>query len=438
MKLPMAILACVLVSTAVPPRAAAQQPGSGGTAQQPASGGTGGSDTSQPGRSLDLNIWLGLGHLQQIVHGGQDPNGIHAAADADNSHAQLGMSAAFSRRRQRLAISADAESAVRAESAAVRPWALDHRAAVRVVFSVTDRTLLEVTEAAKYTAINPFVGTPLTPVMTAASESVTPLGLGHSFPIAQALTSSTSTAVTHTLSRRLALVFTQGFVFTDGDEGGALRAHSGGARFERTLSRYQTLRLGYRLTGAIYDPKNRRYLFTHDIDGGVEYKRGLPFSPRTTLRAGTGTSMVTDRGRRTFRVLADASMEHTLARMWLLRLDFSRPVQVVEGLTAPVVSSSVTAKVAGTVNRRHGVIALASYSDGSVSLDYTRLTSVTSYSSAFRWQSTVTRRLSFNAEVFHGRARFGRGVVTLPGVPRDSEQLGVRVFVSLWRPLIRD
>ena len=35
MKLLMTILACVLVSTAVPPRAAAQQPGSDGTAQQP-------------------------------------------------------------------------------------------------------------------------------------------------------------------------------------------------------------------------------------------------------------------------------------------------------------------------------------------------------------------------------------------------------------------
>ena len=148
--------------------------------------------------------------------------------------------------------------------------------------------------------------------------------------------------------------------------------------------------------------------------------------------------MVNDRARRTFRVLADASIEHPLSRLWLLRFAFSRPVQVVEGLTAPVVSSSVTLRVAGTLTRRHGVLAIASYSDGSVSLDYSRLDSVTSYSSAFRWQSTVTRSLAFNAEAFHGRARFGRAVATLPGVPRDSEQLGVRVFVSLWRPIIHD
>ncbi len=336
----MTILACVLLSGAVPPGAAAQQPGAVGT---------GSGDTSQPGRALDLNIWLGSGHLQQIVHGGQDVSVTNPSVGADNSHGQFGLSATFSRRRQRLAISAEGESAVRSESAAQRPWALDHRGTVRVAFSVTDRTLLEATQAAKYTAVNPLVGTPVTPVTTANSESVTPLGFGHGFPIAQALTSSTSTVVTHALSRRSALVFTQGFVYSDGDEGGALSAHSGGARFERTLSRYQTLRLGYRLTGAIYDPRNRRYLLSHDIDGGVEYKRGLPFLPRTTLSAGTGTSMVTDRARRTLRVLADASMEHTLSRMWLLRFDFSRPVQVVEGLTAPVVSSSVTLKVAGTV-----------------------------------------------------------------------------------------
>jgi hypothetical protein len=124
--------------------------------------------------------------------------------------------------------------------------------------------------------------------------------------------------------------------------------------------------------------------------------------------------------------------------MWLLRLDFSRPMQVVEGLTAPVVSSQLALRLAGTLGRRHGLLATASYSDGSVSLDSSRLASVISYSSAVRWQATVTKALAFNAEAFHGRARFGPEVIALPGVPRDSEQLGVRVYVSLWRPIIRD
>jgi hypothetical protein len=416
-------MVCLLTIALLPTRAAAQ--------------GTGTSASSQPGRTLDLNIWMGGGHHGRIIHGGQDVNGMDPSVDADNSNGQFGLGAAFSRRRQRLAINVDAESAFRADSAARRLWALDHRGAVRMAFSLTRSTLVEVSQAAKYTAVNPLVGTPVTPGLTEA-ESAVPLGLGHTFPIAQALTTSTATVVTHAMSRRSTMVFTQGFAYTDGDDGGALRAHSGGARFERGLNRHQTLRLGYRLTAAIYDPKNRRYLQSHDIDAGVEYKRGLPFSRGTTLRATTGTAFVTDRDRRTFRVLADASLEHTMSRSWQARLDFSRPVQVVEGLTAPVVSSSVTMRVAGNLNRRHGVLATASYSDGNVSLDYSRLASVMSYSSAFRWQATLTRSLSFNAEAFHGRSRFGPEVATLPGVPRDSEQLGVRVFVSLWRPLIRD
>jgi hypothetical protein len=396
----------------------------------------GGSGASQPGRSLDLNIWMGAGHQARIVHGGQDASAFDPSVDADNSNGQLGLGLAFSRRRQRLAISAEGESAFRADSAARRLWALDHRGAMRVSFSMTNRTLVEVSQAAKYTAVNPLVGTAVG--VAPDAESVAPLGFGHMFPIAQALSTSTSTVVTHALSRRSTLVFTQGFAYADGDDGGAVSAHSGGARFERGLNRQQTLRLGYRLTAAVYDPANRRYLQSHDIDAGVEYKRGLPFSRGTTLRATTGTALVTDRDRRTFRVLADASLEHVLSRTWQARLDFSRPVQVVEGLTAPVVSSSVTLRVAGSLGRRQGVLATASYSDGSVSLDYSRLASVTSYSSAFRWQATLTRSLALNAEAFHGRSRFGPEVATLPGVPRDSEQLGVRVFVSLWRPLIRD
>jgi hypothetical protein len=428
MKALLTAMVCLLTIALLPTRAAAQATGGAGTS---------GSGGLAPGRSLDLNIWMGAGHHGRIIHVGQDVNGLDPSVDADNSHGQFGLGAAFSRRRQRLGINVDAESAFRADSAARRLWALDHRGAVRVAFSMTSRTLIEVSQAAKYTAVNPLVGTPVSPGSTEADNAI-PLGLGHTFPIAQALTTSTATVVTHAMSRRSTLVFTQGFAYTDGDDGGALRAHSGGARFERGLNRHQTLRLGYRLTAAIYDPQNRRYLQSHDIDAGIEYKRGLPFSRGTTVRATTGTALVTDRDRRTFRVLADASLEHTLSRSWQARLDFSRPVQVVEGLTAPVVSSSVTMRVAGSLNRRHGVLATASYSDGSVSLDYSRLASVMSYSSAFRWQAALTRALSFNAEAFHGRSRFGPEVATLPGVPRDSEQLGVRVFVSLWRPLIHD
>jgi hypothetical protein len=427
MKAPFTAMVCLLALALLPARAAAQAAGGAGT----------GAAAAEPGRSLDLNIWMGAGHHGRIIHGGQDVSGLDPSVGADNSHGQFGLGAAFSRRRQRLGINVDAESAFRADSAARRLWALDHRGAVRVAFSVTKSTLVEVSQGAKYSAVNPLVGTPVAPGPTDA-ESAVPLGLGHTFPIAQALTTSTATVVTHAMSRRSTLVFTQGFAYTDGDDGGALRAHSGGARFERGLNRHQTLRLGYRLTAAVYDPQNRRYLQSHDIDAGVEYKRGLPFSRGTTVRATTGTALVTDRDRRTFRLLADASLEHTLSRSWQARLDFSRPVQVVEGLTAPVVSSSVTMRVTGNLNRRHGVLATASYSDGSVSLDYSRLASVMSYSSAFRWQAALTRALSFNAEAFHGRSRFGPEVATLPGVPRDSEQLGVRVFVSLWRPLIRD
>jgi hypothetical protein len=422
----MALFVSALALTVGPSNAVAQQGG-------PAAGG----GSAEPGRSLDLNIWLGSGHHERIIHGSQDVTTIDPSVGADNSHGQFGINAAFSRRRQRLVIDASAESAARAESAGARSWAADHRGTLHVVFSPTNRTKVEATQAAKYAAINPLVGRSLTPG-SIEPETATTTTLGHSFPIAQAFTSATSAVVTHTLSRRSALVFTQGFAYSDGDEGGALVGHSGGARFERSLNRNQLLRLGYRLTAAIYDPVNRRYLQSHDIDAGVEYKRGLPFSPHTTLRAGTGASMVSDRDRRTFRMLADASLEHTLSRSWEARIDFSRPVQVVEGLTAPVISSSVTARLSGSLTRRHGVFATATYSDGSVSLDYTNLASVTSYSSSFRWQSTMSKSLAFNAEVFHGRAKFGQEVAVLPSVPRDSEQLGVRFYISLWRPLIHD
>src|SRR5688572_29186710 len=200
MKVLLTLLVSVLaIAVQTPAAAAAQQ-----------AGGAGGSDSSDPGRSLDLNIWMGAGHHGRIVHGGQDVSGLDPSVGADNSHGQFGLGAAFSRRRQRLGINVDAESAFRADSAARRLWALDHRGAVRVAFSVTKSTLVEVSQGAKYSAVNPLVGTPVAPGTTDA-ESAVPLGLGHTFPIAQALTTSTATVVTHAMSRRSTLVFTQGF-----------------------------------------------------------------------------------------------------------------------------------------------------------------------------------------------------------------------------------
>src|SRR5688572_19031938 len=123
------LLVWLLAMTAVPAAAAQQAGASSGTS---------------PERSLDLNIWMGAGHHERIVKGGQDVTTLDPTAGADNLNGQFGLGATFSRRRQRLQVSADGETAFRADSAARRLWALDHRGAVRVAFRLTNRTLVDV------------------------------------------------------------------------------------------------------------------------------------------------------------------------------------------------------------------------------------------------------------------------------------------------------
>jgi hypothetical protein len=396
----------------------------------------GGTGASNNGRSLDLTGWLGSGFDARSARWAAESVGIDPALTADNAHAQAGLGLSFTRTRPRTLFSADLQSGLRGNSATVRPLTSDHRGTLAFGLSLSRRTRVDVRQMVKYAAVNPFAA--LSSAATDDLVDVTPPGSSQPYLLRQALSAVTGTVVSHTLGRRTTAVATHSYGYTQGDFGGALESHSVGGRLDRRVNGSMTARFGYRLTNATYDPLSRKFLKTHDIDTGIDYRRQLPFSRRTSITASTGTSIVDDRDLRTVRVIGDVTLLHPISRSWIARVTYSRPVQVMEGMAAPLVSNAIGGVLAGDVGRRHRLVATADYFKGYVSLARSSATSVEGASALVRWRAGLSRRLAINTEAFGGKLRFGRDVATVSGVAPDSMQFGIRAFISFSRSLLID
>jgi hypothetical protein len=351
--------------------------------------------------------------------------------EPDSANGQAGLGVSFSRTRERLSFTGGAVGGARRDTATVRPWSADYQGRFALGLSMSRRTRAEVRQLATYASINP-----LAPITAAAAPDVVfvPAGNSQAFSLQQALTSVTDTTVTHNVSRRTAFVITHGYNETRGGRAFSARAQSAGAAIERRLSSSTSARVGYRWTEAT---SADRFLKTHDVEAAVEYQGLLPFARRATIAGGGGSSIIDDGDRQIVRVLADASVSYPLWRSWLAYVTFSRPVQMMQGMTAPLVLTTVAATLTGEIGRQHRIVLTADAFRGNMSLDDPSSTRAEGYSASLAWRHSLTRRLSFNTEVFHGRFRSGPQVTLAGGVPRDGVHVGARAFVSIMAPVIR-
>ena len=382
-------------------------------------------------RRLDLGVWVGGGRDNRVGRS-LTPESI-ALFGPDNSDAQVGVGSSFGRIGRVLSFDGDLQTGVRFDSAARRPWSSDHQGSLNTTIRFTRRLRLESRNAARYAALNPLVEAPR-PAPGGAAPEVTSIALP--FAVRQALSATTDTALRYDFRGRSSFLASNGLTYTEAETGGALISQSIRARYERRLSPSRTLRLGYRLGTATFDPNSSRYLKTHDLDVGVDYRRALPFSRRTLLAASMGPSIVSERTRQSLRLIGDALVTHTINRTWQLQVNYRRSMWAIEGIAAPLLSTSIDGGVTANAGRRNVLMALVGYVNGNISLDQTSATRVMSRTAEFRWHAALTRRVALVANTFYGRLQYGSQVMTLlSGVPRDASHVGARVFLSYWHPV---
>lgn len=265
-------------------------------------------------------------------------------------------------------------------------------------------------------------------------------------------TTDTSAAFVHNFSRRASLSLSSSLRHTRYKvvtaRGESFSQFDGYGSYLYALKRGMGLRLGYGFrranyaTVALFGPIASQPL-EHDIDVGIDYKRALSRTRRTSFGFKGGTSLVSTavsndftRARRLLRIVGDASLAHQMGETWQLTGSYARGSGLVEGLAAPVFSDAFTLASNGFLNRRSDLALSIGYSQGSPQAVGINNNFVT-YTGNARFRFAVAPRLALTAEYLYYYYDFSNMLTIAPGLNPTVRRNSVRAGFSLWTPLLR-
>jgi hypothetical protein len=210
----------------------------------------------------------------------------------------------------------------------------------------------------------------------------------------------------------------------------------GGFRFTRRVSRYASLRLGYTYRASDYARAVNEGLKSHDIDVGVDYARSLSLSRRAVLAFGTGSSVITTVDRTFYRVNGQVQLNVALSRKWDYALAYDRGLSYVNGFSTPVFADSFSTRLQGTLSRRFGVAASASYANGTQATVETS-DRFSTYSVSTLAQFGLSRFVAAEVEYYYYNYDYPGSILSPLGVVSRLGRHGVRGGLSFWFPILR-
>jgi hypothetical protein len=221
--------------------------------------------------------------------------------------------------------------------------------------------------------------------------------------------------------------------------GRTFRHQYAGFRFGHRLTRYATLRLGYRYTEA--GGSDAPAQITHAPEVGIAYDRPLSFSRRTSVSFGGGSAIhgsgpTIDSTSPRYRVTGFAQVTRDVGRSWVSRLAYSRGVLYLEAYPQPFFSDSVVASVQGYLSPRWDLVAQARYVRGTphtIDPGPDR----TAYTGDVRLRVAVSSRVALYAQGTYYVYQFGDSVILPAGLVDTLDRRSIRVGVSVWAPLLR-
>jgi hypothetical protein len=207
------------------------------------------------------------------------------------------------------------------------------------------------------------------------------------------------------------------------------------ARFSHSVSRDAAIRAGYgygQAQNSIGQTGPEQAY--HNVEIGVDYRRALSFSRRTSVDFGTGSALVDQGGGTSFYLLADAALVREIGRTWTGRVAYRRGLQFVPGFSDPLFADTFESSIGGLISRRLSATAGGGYSGGQAGLnpdaDYRTWTG----SAELRF--AMNRFLALSAEYSYYNYRFADSVVLPVEVPGRLDRHGFRVGLNGWLPLV--
>jgi hypothetical protein len=267
----------------------------------------------------------------------------------------------------------------------------------------------------------------------------------------ESLSLGSQATLTRQMSRRTIIALTadrQQTNYLDPDAGLIVTGWYGvSGRFTRFLGRNTkgTVRYIYR-AGNFPDADGTTWMGTSVEEGmDISMVHDRPFSDtrRLTLEAGVGSSVITidappDKGTRrdpSYRLTGQLGAAYLFRKTWQASARYRRGVDVVPGITEPVATDGVTARIDGYITRRIDMQVAASYTSGASALS-TRGQNFNSYTSNTRLRIALTEPLAMYVEYVYYLYDFRGYPRLVPGTPAALERNGVRAGFTLSTPVL--
>jgi hypothetical protein len=207
-------------------------------------------------------------------------------------------------------------------------------------------------------------------------------------------------------------------------------------RFNRRMTQYATVRMGYAFSTWRYPQFDVR-LVSHDINAGVAYSRPLPMSRRTRVGFDLSSAIADAPDSVRFRINGLAFVSHIVSRDWVTSALYRRDNEVIEGFAVPffLFSDSVGGSLTGLVARRVALSFSGSYSYGRYDIGPIENRSRWASGSVLA-RATLYRTLAGYVQGGTGQYDFDRRFGLYRTTPLSNNRYWVRAGVVLGLPLI--
>jgi hypothetical protein len=248
---------------------------------------------------------------------------------------------------------------------------------------------------------------------------------------------SGNVAFSHQLSPRTSFALDAGYrVRESSARAERFTSRSAGGRLTHGVTKDLRLRLGYHNNEARYGEHGPRPV-NHVIDAGVDYRKALSISRRTSVSFSTGTSAVSrDLGERTrFHAIGSAELTHEIGRTWFTSLAYNRGVSFIDSWPEPVFSDSAILSLSGLLTRRTQFQASARAAKGNRGFSRDASGNLHTYYGSAGVSFALSRLVNTGVNYSYYNHRFPDSMVLAPGFPAASNRKSVRAYVSLWVPV---
>jgi hypothetical protein len=164
----------------------------------------------------------------------------------------------------------------------------------------------------------------------------------------------------------------------------------------------------------------------HDLDLGIDFNRPLSRTRRVRLSVTTGSTLIrASTGAMEYFVVGDAKLTREIGRTWNASAAYHRGVDMLDGLSEPMLQDSAIATIGGALSPRLQL----GISDGPVNHNQ-------SYNGSARLRIGLSRTLAFSTEYSFYHYQFDRTTYLPLGLTPEFRRQGLSFGIDLWLPLI--